>query len=315
MIKKLFQITLILCFAATSLFANIELKKECSTAGDLIRLSDLVKDSNSIKMFPEITFGNAPLPGRTKLINKEYVLFKLEQSNIDIKISNNFIIPGKIKISTPYQGLNISNIENNIINHISSVIKKDYDKYSINILKISNKDYKLPVSELEYKVRLNRRGQLKGKVVGFVDILIEDKKFKTINFVADIKAWKNLLVAEKNLKFNDVITKGSVSRKLIEVTKLNINNAVTDDEHILLKAAKQRIFKDSVIKYSDLKEPNAVKYGSIIEVIVIKKGFKIKTKAKALQSGAIGEKIRLLNVKSKKTFFAKISNINEAVIR
>ncbi len=315
MIKILFSVILISIFVIMPIFASIELKNECFSTGKTIKLSDLVENRGDITHLPEISFGNSPLPGRIKYIAKNYIKFKLDLSNFNANVSNNFVIPDKIKIVAPFKNLDIEEIEKNIENHISSTIKDDYDRFNINILKISNKECKLPVSEFNYQVRLNRKGHIKGKIVGFVDILIDDKIFKSINFIAEVKAWKKLFVANKKLNFNEIITKDKISSKLVNVTKLNIKNAIENEDVLLMKAAKQRILKDRIIKLSDLKAPNAVKYGSIVTVTVKKRGIVLTLKAKALQSGAIGEKIRLLNLTSKKTFFAKISNVNQATIR
>lgn len=297
--------------------AGIELKSECVINSKIIKLSDLVINPENNGALPDISFGNAPLPGESKYIDKNYIIFKLGiYKNNGLNFSDSFIVPEQIKIISSYKELNTGEIKEAIKEHITSLIKDEYERFKIDIIKIRNKELKLPASEeIRYKVRLNNKSELKGRVIGFIDIIVENKVYKSLNFQVNISAWKSLLLAKKNIEFNEILSAENVEKHLIEVTKLNLNNIVTDDTGIISKTVKRRIYKNEILRLNDIKEQSAVKYGEIIDVLVEKNGFSLKTKAKALENGAIGDKIRLLNLESKKSFFAKISNVNEATIR
>jgi len=310
------KIILIIFLSISILYANnetIEIKPLNIINNQTINLTDLVKEKKADINLPDISFGNAPLPGQERILDKNYIIFRLKTVLSDEEL-NKIIIPEKIRVQRSFKKLDKDEIITKIKNEITKLIG---DKYKIENVNLRNADeIKLPdINEIKYEIEFLSKSEMKNRVNGLINIIAENQKIKSINFDVNISAWTKVIVAKENFNFNDVITNDKIEEVLMEVTKIKTANLIKKKEEIINKAAKRRIRKGEIIEVADIKEPDIIKYGDIVDVIVQKKDFQIRVKAKALQNGATGDVIRFLNLNSKKTFFAEITNVSEAIIR
>jgi flagellar basal body P-ring formation protein FlgA len=305
-------VIIITIFIQINLIAGIiELNDEVVISGDEILLSDLIKENPMNIELPDLSLGNAPLPGRIRNLHKNQILYRLSLTDFD----KDMILPDIISVRSDYQKVDIELAGEIIIEHIESKIKNEYDKYAIEIIRFNNRNSKVPVGKLDYSVRLNNRSELKGKIIGYLDVSINDELVSTINFVVEIKTWKKFPVLNTEIGHNEIIKDEMIQEILIDTTRTNTLNSITDKKELVSKMARRNINAGNIIMNNHLAEPYAVERREIVDVIVEQNGFKIKTSAQAMQSGAIGDRIRLLNLNSNKTFFAKISNVNEVIVR
>lgn len=311
MFKIIKFLLIIVVIQVNVIYAAITLQNEVIINSDEILLSQLIKKNPDNIDLPDISFGNAPLSGRTRRLYKNQLKYRLSLHGFDEKIE----IPDTIEVSRAYQLLDLEYLQAFVIQHIESVIKNDYDKFSIDIVRFNARTAQISTGDVAYNVRFNNKTELRGRIVGYLDIFVNNEPESVINFVVDIKAWQLLPVLLENVSYNDIITDTMIKEDLVDITRANISNVVTNKDEITLKMAKRRINEGSIINKNSLSEPFAVENRSLVNVIVNQDGFIIKTTARAMQSGVIGEKIRLLNLNSNKTFFAKISNVNEVIVR
>ncbi len=89
---------------------------------------------------------------------------------------------------------------------------------------------------------------------------------------------------------------------------------VVDADALIGMTARRLVLADRPIKHSDLIAPQVVERGSLVNLSLRNSIMNITTKAKALENGATGEVIRVVNIASNQTLQAKITGPGEVVI-
>lgn len=310
--KGIKVLLLILLLNFNIMYASVVLHDEVYIKGNDILFADLVKDNPLNLQIPDINLGNAPLPGRMRILHRNHILHRLNISRSDIDVT----IPDSVEVRTKSQDIDIDIVHSTIISFIESQIRDSYDYFTVEIVRLNTRNQMLPADVFpEYSIRLNNRSELKGRIIGYVDIIISDDVYSTLNFVVDITASKYFPVLKEDIGHREVIDSNMIEVRLIDITRLNTLNAITDKNEIISKMTRRSLRKGNIIEQNHLTEQYAVNNRDIVSVIVEQNGFIIRTEAQAMQSGTIGQRIRLLNLNSNKTFFAKISNVNEVIVR
>lgn len=120
-------------------------------------------------------------------------------------------------------------------------------------------------------------------------------------------------VLVQNLQSGYIITKNDIeyiSIKEREFTK----DMVVDADALIGMTARRVVLADRPIRKSDLIAPQVVERGAIINLSLANSIMRITTQAKALQNGATGEIIRVVNTASNQTLQARVTGPNEAVV-
>lgn len=106
------------------------------------------------------------------------------------------------------------------------------------------------------------------------------------------------LIEENNVKLQDVD---------IKVVNMLFHKLAKKSQEIIGMCAKQDIRANDFVYLSQLKRQLAVHINDSVEIVCLGGNFAITTIGKAMQSGAIGERIRVQNTKSKKILIGTIS--------
>jgi flagella basal body P-ring formation protein FlgA len=106
------------------------------------------------------------------------------------------------------------------------------------------------------------------------------------------------MIEENNVKLQDVDTK---------VVNMLSHKLAKKPEEMVGMCAKQDIKANSFVYLSQLKNQLAVHINDSVEIVCVGGNFAITTIGRAIQSGAIGDRIRVQNTKSKKILIGRIS--------
>jgi len=101
----------------------------------------------------------------------------------------------------------------------------------------------------------------------------------------------------------------------IEVRAGNIRRqTATELDQILGQEAKRQIRPDSPIRFNDLRSPRLVRKGSLVTLTVQTRYMLLQTNGQAVEDGALGDVVRILNLKSRKTVRGIVQGDSEVVI-
>lgn len=91
-------------------------------------------------------------------------------------------------------------------------------------------------------------------------------------------------------------------------------DTIVDADALIGMTARRMIIADRPIKKSDLIAPQVVERGALVNLSLRDSVMRITTQAKALENGATGDVIRVVNTASNKTIQARVTGPNEVVI-
>ncbi len=95
--------------------------------------------------------------------------------------------------------------------------------------------------------------------------------------------------------------------KLVKMRRNRIKSAnVTDKDKMLNKEAKRMLKEGKLITANDLGEKMLIKKGDVVTALYATPHMQITAKVQALEDGAKGRKIELLNTKSKKNLYGEV---------
>lgn len=103
--------------------------------------------------------------------------------------------------------------------------------------------------------------------------------------------------------------------KWIEISTDRMGRGVVEDAGDLLGQSPKRSIKPGVpIRFRDIQKPLLVRKGSLVKLVVQTPFMHISTTGKALDSGAAGDTIRILNTSSKQVVQAVVDARNRALV-
>ncbi|MBV1951639.1 MAG: flagellar basal body P-ring formation protein FlgA [Cycloclasticus sp.] len=214
---------------------------------------------------------------------------------------------GMFFLALPFQALLAS--ENPYQDHPG--IKKQAHDFVISNLKQTSNQYSVSVSDLDYRLKLNRcRAPLSitatrmplvpGKNtlnIRCPTVATPWRVFTTVN----IQLFDYALVAKKPLKRGLLIKAEDVDLQQIEVKNSHFSYLLDNERDLVINhVLKRNLNRGDLFKRLYLKKQTLINKGDRVTILVKSPGFQISMKGIALNAGGAGEKIKLKNIKTKK---------------
>jgi flagella basal body P-ring formation protein FlgA len=172
------------------------------------------------------------------------------------------------------------------------------------------KEIVIPDSAYSLKVQLNNN-ELLGRITLPLDIIVNGHKYKKIYIGLQVNAYKELIVAQKNVIKGEKIIKNDFQRKKMNLNNVNGNPIAQWDNPLLENSvARQPIGQGQVLTERHLKKPLLIGWGDQIQAEVIVGQIRASTMVQARGSGRKGDFIQVENLRTGQKFRARIINTN-----
>ena len=260
-----------------------------------------------IRKLSDIVIGKAPLPGKSRQIDEDYLKIRLKQNGIDLS-QINLLFPSKIEISRAFIEISKTKIIKVISEFLLRVVP--WDKERVRIKKICVKEnVVLPEGNVSYSVVPPKSTDFLGTVPLSVHFMVNGHLQKTIWVLANIEVLAEMVVTKRPLRRYQLITEDTIQVKKMYLTKTK-PNIVTSREDILGKRTKRAINANVVLRKDDIELPPLVRRGQLVTIIAESDGIKITTLGEVRKSGCLDERIRVMNLDSKKGIYARVLDSN-----
>ncbi len=124
--------------------------------------------------------------------------------------------------------------------------------------------------------------------------LISETGNKKLSITAEARMWENQAVLEKPLAFKQIIQEGDVVEKRVLTDTLPDDPLVTKQQAVGQEASRD--LKFGVVLNSRCLDPvELVKTGQFVTITVSHGGVSIKTVARAMEAGSLGQTIKVKN--------------------
>jgi len=274
---------------------------------NLILLEDLVRiygnDSELNQKIERIEMGIVLPLGRSRTIDEKDIRLALtkagiESEKIEIALSQPIsVMRASMKVSRKF----IENaVKRYIVNHIS------YKKSAVTIKKIRYPgQVHLPKGKLTYQIQPKYHDDYIGNVPLAIVFKVNEQLEKRLPVVARVEVVDNVVVSRNLISRGQIIQTSDLELCALELSKIN-GQPLTDIDDILGKRASHHIYPQKVILEGDIEIPPVVKRGDTVKIVVFLSNLIATARGVVRESGRIGDKIKVVNIDSKKTLHATI---------
>ena len=284
-----------------SILATVEIDDETILLGDVASIDG--PDPLVVQKLKDIVISRAPLPGESRVLEKNNFKLRLKQNGFDLSrlalhmpeevvVKRNFIEIGPEKIKTL----------------VSDFIFKNtlMDNADVEIKEIQVSDsLRLPNGRITFKVIPPRNRDLMGKIPFSVHFDVNGKFYKRVWATATVEVVADVVVTSKPLGRHKPITEDDIEVLKMDLAKLP-SDVITDPEMILGKRTRRAVGAKAPLRTNLVEFPPLVKRGDIVVIIAETGGLKITALGQVKKKGRLGESIPVINYDSKKILYARV---------
>ena len=277
------------------------------TLADIVKNSEL--DSRLVEKLSRVTIKKSLKVGEEVTLSNAELAVLLRKSRYRSVSSIKFNIPNRISIIKPKLGLDVGEVEQELISEWSVGCKTC--KFKIIDLSVQKDINKLNVSSwviFTEKLELPR-----GAFSIPLKIKLSDNTSKVIWVRGKAKTLHAVPVLNKAIGVGHLIKKSDIvieNRNLSHVYK----TPATLSE-ILGKVSKRSLKRNQIVWNSYLERQKAFKRGDLVNVFIGDDSWRISTKAVALEIGYIGDTARLKIIKNKKILSGTVLKSGEVQVQ
>lgn len=282
--------------------------KRVEIDGDVIRLGEIAQikgqDRDLIRKLKGVVIGRAQLPGKMRRIDEDYIKLRLKQDNIDL--ARIYLkIPAKIEVLRSFVEIPRQEIKRVVSDFIYEKCPWERDKVRIRNIRM-NADVILPKGKIVYGVEPLKNTNFRGTIPLPVYFKVNGRFQKRIMVTADIEVSGRVVVTKRPLRRHQRITEDHVEVQERDMAKLP-SNVVLDLEEVLGRRTKRAIHANRVLRPDLIEFPPLVKRGDVVLVVAESNGLRATALGVVRErEGRRGERIRVENVDSKKSLYARV---------
>ena len=145
-----------------------------------------------------------------------------------------------------------------------------------------------------------------------VQVMVAGERARRITVPANIEVWSDVIVSVKPLGRHQPIARNDIRVKRMNLARVPSNAVVRMDEAIG-RRANRNIAADCILRRDQIETPPIVHRGDIVRIVAQTPVLKITVKGMAKQNGGKGERIKVINLRSKKMIYAQV--IDDQTVR
>jgi flagella basal body P-ring formation protein FlgA len=165
----------------------------------------------------------------------------------------------------------------------------------------------LPAGKIGFRVTAPKHTDWLGPIPFRVTILVDGREAVKVAAPATIEVWSDVVLTVKPLGRYQPIEADDIVVKKMNLARVPANILVRAEQVIGLRA-RHNIAANCVLRVDQIESPPVVLRGGMVQMIAESTVLKVAVKGMAKESGAAGERIRVMNLRSKKIVYAKVKD-------
>lgn len=274
-----------------------ELRGFATIDDSVIRLSDLFRfaDNAAVGEAANSVIGRAPAPGKRKVLSSVQLAALARRHGIDWKPTNRY---ERTVISRAGTLIDNEEIEDAVR---QALIEMGMDRERrVNLSNSGRRIYAAANQDVPFTIEQTRYNRRTGRVTATMRIPYGDGDGKRIVLTGRVVKLVRVPVLSRRVKTRDVIRKADIDWIEIEARRLR-DNFVTDADALIGQQAVRTLQAGKPIRARDVRSRVLVAKGSLATLTLRTKKMLLTVKVLAMGDGGMGETIRVLNTRSKKT--------------
>lgn len=290
----------------TASYGISDLKHRIKVRDVNVRLSDVFTDvsqDNDKDVFA------APMPGQSKNISTAELWRIAEVNGIQWAKPQ---VNKRIRITRDGNPVDLDILTTLLSDEVRNLGISDNVQLSIYGL---GKNLYLPVNSDESDIEINNliissnRNRYRAKLLW----PLGDGSYQEIECNGTIELVRLLPVLNRTILPGEIITKRDVSWVNMSIKKIT-GNTIQSEENVIGYTPKRALVANRMVRNSDVEALQFVKKGSQVTITFISGSLRMNTIGKALQHGAMGDPVRVLNMGSNKTIIAQVTGLGQVEI-
>lgn len=294
--------------ATTPPLATITLLPEAEVVGTAITLGEIAEidyhmtreDQTTSPELNEIYVGRAPLPGNSRQIAVGHVEVRLRQAGIHP--STVVLIPppgGVVRVSCATQEVTKTMVCAVVLEHLTEQAGADFH---IGVEAGDALPLVVPLGELELRFEAPPLGP--GSYRVSVGVYVDGQRYRTIQVRIQLQPKKPIVIAVCDIQAGSTIQPEAVQKAILDTSPPK--DAFLEPAAVVGLETQRTIMQGEPIRADDVAAPVTIRIGDQVVIEAVSGTIAIKTLGIALQSGALGDLIRVENAESHKEIQARI---------
>lgn len=295
--------------------AVIKISDRATVDEKLIRLDGISQiihdDPHRRTLLKEVVLGNSPLPGRSKTLDSSFIVMRLKQHGVDLSRIR-LEMPAPVTIVRGFQRVSIRQIKDAVSQFLAGWRSVQTEDLRIGDIHVS-KEVVVSRGTLKLSVAALKDGSPSGKLPLSVAIMVNAKVERKLFATVDVDVMCQAVFTRKALGRNHVICETDVELREVQRSRLP-KNYIDDISDILGKKTKRKILASTSLR-SDLVEfPFLIRRQDVVVIMASMQGMQVTTLGEAKQKGRRGDRIRVVNLDSQKSVYARVVDGNTVAV-
>jgi len=181
-----------------------------------------------------------------------------------------------------------------------------YDRKRFKVSRIQvNQEVVLPQGDITYHVAPPEQTDFVGTIPLAITFLWNGEYIRKIWVMATLEVLQEVIVTQKPIGRYQVIAADDIQVQTMDLAQLP-SNILTTAEEVIGQRAKRTIDAQTVLSTSMIEAKPLVQRGDIVVMIAESGGLRISTKGEAREQGGKGERIKVMNIDSRKYVYALV---------
>lgn len=283
-----------------------------STVADaMIRLGDIAvithPDARRCVVLKEVVIGRAPLAGNSRVLDRGLVRMRLRQHGVDLHRIR-LEMPAKITVVRDAQVVTVDRIRTAVLDFFNRQIAPRIGRAQLRKVDVGEQ-VTVPKGPLMIRIIPIRPQKLCGNIPLNVEVDVNGRFQKKVFASMMVESIVDAVVARHVLKRNHLIAAADVLLKPLERSRLP-RNFVSSLGEVLGKRTKRRIPAGTVLRPDLVDLPCLIHRRDVVTIVARADGLEISTLGEARQRGRLGDRIRVINLDSKKNVYGRVKDRN-----
>lgn len=284
-------------------FKSVNIYEKVILLGKISQISG--EDKKMIQILKQIKLGRAPLPGKSRFLDGDYIKIKLRQAGIDLT-QIDLQAEKNIQVVRSFQEISKQQIRNVIHKYLTRNMPWDKNQARIKRIKV-DRSIKVPRGRISTIISIPPQNDFLGNLPVSVDLSVNQIKIKRVWATAYIEVLTDVVLAKKPLGRNQIISKKDVVIEKMDLANLPAD-IITQIADVIGKRVKKKLKPGTVLRKDFVTLPAIVKKGDLVLIIAQSKDLMITTQGIIKEKGRVGDRIRVVNLDSNKTIYARVKN-------
>jgi flagella basal body P-ring formation protein FlgA len=286
-------------FAGATEAGRITVQRTAVVTGPTIKLGDLARLEGSAAALADIDFGPSPSASAPRRLEGEAILRRLQAAGMDASATR-YVIPASVRVERTAQEVSVEEIRTAVLNVASDALPAGE---TIRDLEVAG-PVRIPAGPYEARVSTTAQGR-PGRRRFEVQLVNEGTVLANVPVTARTEARGPVVVTKQSIPRGVVLTSNDVA--VVQRNQHDVpDDALTAPEQAIGMETKVALAAAAPLPRAALAAPVVVKKGDLVTMLVETPVMRLSVAGEALEAGAIGGGIKVMNRASKQTVAGKV---------